>query len=189
MRGQWIELGLQVLAAEGEPGLRIDRLAERLGRSKGSFHHHFQGAADYRRALLERYEQLAVGDLDQAIAALGDAPPPQVFAALTARMSSAPDSLWDPELETAVRAWSFSDPEARATQERVDRARYDRMLTQWRRLTDDDARARTAARLPFLVAVGATVALPAPTPDELRAVYAMLSEFLDVAADPSGPPP
>lgn len=183
MREEWIGLGLRVLADEGEPGIRIDRLAERLGRSKGSFHHHFRGATDYKRALLERYEQLAVGDLDEAIGALGDASPQVVFAALTARMSSAPDSLWDPELEIAVRSWSFADPEARATQERVDRARYDRMLTQWRRLTDDDDRARTAARLPFLVAVGASVALPTPTPDELRAVYAMLSEFLGVAAE------
>ncbi len=183
MREEWIAQGLTVLAKEGEPGIRIDRLADRLGRSKGSFHHHFRGAADYRQALLERYETLAVGDLDEAIAAVGDALPQVVFAALTARMSSAPDSLWDPELEIAVRAWSFADPAARATQERVDRARYDRMLTQWRRLTDDEDWARTAARLPFLIAVGAAVALPTPTPDELRAVYSMLSEFLAVAAD------
>lgn len=189
MRDEWIEIGLRVLAADGEPGLRIDRLAERLGRSKGSFHHHFRGAADYRRALLERYEQLAVGDLDDAIRGLGDKPPARVFAALTDRMSSAPDSLWDPGLEIAVRAWSFADPAARVIQERVDRARYDRMLTQWRRLTDDDERARTAARLPFLVAVGASVALPTPTPDELRAVYTMLSEFLAVGAGSADAPP
>ena len=183
-RVQWLDAGLRLLAEQGEGALRIDRVAPFVGRSKGSFHHHFDGAVDYRRALLDRYEHLAVDDLDAAIAALGDAPAPAVFAALTERMSPSPDSLWNPGLETAVRAWSFFDEEARAVQERVDRARYDRMLVQWRRLTDDDRRARTAALLPFLVAVGASVALPRPTAEQLNDVYGMLSEFLDVAAKP-----
>lgn len=170
------------MAEHGEPALRIDRLAPLIKRTKGSFHHHFAGAADYRSALLERYETLAIERFDAAIASVGEAPPERVMAALTERVTDGPESIWQPELESAVRAWSFSDPFARAVQQRVDHARYDRLLTQWRRLTDDEQRARTAAMLPFLLAVGASAALPTPTTDQLHDLFTMLGDFVDIAA-------
>ncbi len=61
-RDRWIDEGLLVLAEEGAPGVRIDRIAARLGLSKGSFFHHFDGIAAYRRALLDRWESSAVRD-------------------------------------------------------------------------------------------------------------------------------
>ena len=46
-----------VLAQHGVPALRIHRLASRLGLSKGSFYHHFDGIPGYRTALLAHVEQ------------------------------------------------------------------------------------------------------------------------------------
>ena len=53
----WLDEGLRTLADEGAPALRIDRLAGRLGLSKGSFYHHFDGMAGYKDALLAHFER------------------------------------------------------------------------------------------------------------------------------------
>ncbi|MEV0081899.1 TetR/AcrR family transcriptional regulator [Saccharopolyspora sp. NPDC050642] len=39
----WLDAGLEILADQGVPALTIDRLATKLGLTKGSFYHHFGG--------------------------------------------------------------------------------------------------------------------------------------------------
>ena len=158
---------MRVLAEEGVPGVRIDRIATRLGLSKGSFFHHFDGVAAYRSALLERWEGQALHDL-------ADAPPQAILEDLAARVGT----LVDLRLEVAVRAWAFQDPEAAAAQERVDLARLAMLESIWSRIIDDPARARTAALLPHLLVIGATVALPATSREDLESVFGLLAELI-----------
>ena len=58
-RSDWLQVGLEAVVDDGPNGLRIDRLCRRLSVSKGSFHHHFSGAADFKRSLLAAYEDAA----------------------------------------------------------------------------------------------------------------------------------
>ena len=147
--------------------MRIDRIAARLGLSKGSFFHHFDGIAAYRRALLERWESTAVRDL-------GDEAPQALLEDLAARVGS----LVDLRLEVAIRAWAFHDPEAAAAQERVDLARLAALEAVWGRMVDDPDRAHTAALIPHLLVIGASVALPATSKSDLEAVFGMLAEVI-----------
>ena len=64
-----------MLAAEGAAGVRIDRIAARLGLSKGSFHHHFAGADGYKRDLLAHYEALSVDAVESASPRPATTPP------------------------------------------------------------------------------------------------------------------
>ncbi|MEU8207301.1 helix-turn-helix domain-containing protein, partial [Streptosporangium sp. NPDC049046] len=110
-RDRWLDEGIRVLAAEGASGVRIDRIAARLGLSKGSFHHHFDGAEGYKRDLLAYFERLSVEAFDRAIAEVetqGDAR--AVLGRLTELIRSRDTGLYRPQLEAAVRAWSMSDP-------------------------------------------------------------------------------
>src|SRR5438067_8491572 len=63
-RTSWIEAGLQALGVGGPDAVRIEKLAEALGVTKGGFYWHF----DDRRALLEEmldaWERVVI---DQAI--------------------------------------------------------------------------------------------------------------------------
>lgn len=173
-RDDWLDEGLRVLADEGAPGLRTDRIAARLGLTKGSFFHHFRGAADYRRALLVHYRDRAIAQVGAATNALADAPPEAAFAGLRARAAD----LLDQPLETAVRAWAFQDDDARAAQGAIDAARLDALTSVWARLVGEGDEARVAALVPHLVVIGATMALPATDAADLDRVFGLLEQLV-----------
>jgi AcrR family transcriptional regulator len=171
----WLDTGLHVLASEGADALRIDHLAKLLGVTKGSFHHHFAGAGGYKKELLAHFERIAIDALNTAIGeveAAGDAQ--ATMAHLTSLVATIKDRIYWPELEVAIRAWATSDSEVRETQERVDSARLAALQRIWRPHVADDAAARVAALLPYLVAVGATSIVPPVAADELQRVYELL---------------
>jgi AcrR family transcriptional regulator len=172
-RFDWIQAGLATVADDGPNGLRIDRLCRRLGVSKGSFHHHFAGAGDFKQALLAAYEALVIEALDQAIEQTAADSPKAALAGLTDALTKT-GGFYRPDLEVAMRAWAFSDLEARAVQERVDARRLESLQSIWSRILDDPAAVQTAALLPYLVGIGASLIQP-PTPrDDLQGVYELL---------------
>ena len=146
-RSDWIQAGLVAVADNGPDGLRIDRLCRHLGVSKGSFHHHFAGAGDFKQTLLAAYEALVVEALNQAIEQTAADNPKAALAGLTAAITSR-DSFYRPDLEVAMRAWAFSDPEVRAVQERVDTRRLESLqghLVQNSRRSRGSAHSRTTS--------------------------------------------
>jgi len=60
MQQRWLDLGLETLRENGTTGLRIDRLAGRLGVTKGSFYAHFSSKNDYLTALCEHWQHQAM---------------------------------------------------------------------------------------------------------------------------------
>jgi AcrR family transcriptional regulator len=173
-RSRWLDSGLEALAAEGPDGLKIDRLVRRVGLTKGSFFHHFTGAAAYKTALLERLEVAATAALDEAAASPPTLEAHQLLQELTGRIGRPGSGLWRPELETALRAWSFTDAEVRQTQARIDRRRLAGLEAIWRRVEPDQQQARTKALLPYLVAVGASMSSVVVDSEELQQVYELL---------------
>jgi AcrR family transcriptional regulator len=185
-RRDWLEAGLGALAQDGPNSLRIDRLCRRLNVSKGSFHHHFAGTRDFKQSLLIAYENLVVESLDQAINQTEGTTPHATLANLTAAITN-PQSFYRPKLEVALRAWAFSDPEVRSVQERVDLRRLESLQAIWSKIYRDPAEARTAALVPYLVAIGASLAQP-PTPsDELQRVYELLLKLVPDQTQGNGP--
>ena len=172
-RSDWLEAGLASLAQDGPNGLRIDRLCRRLEVSKGSFHHHFAGAADFKQALLGTYETRVVAALDEAIEQMTGTTPKAALAGLTAAITGS-ESFYRLDLEVAMRAWAYSDPEVRAVQERVDERRLQSLQAIWSKILNDSEAAYTAALVPYLVGIGASLIQP-PTPqDQLQRVYELL---------------
>ncbi|MFE6964743.1 TetR/AcrR family transcriptional regulator [Agromyces sp. NPDC057679] len=184
-RERWLDEGLAVLATEGAPALRIDRLAARLGVTKGSFHHHFDGAGAYKQALLAYYEQRTITSIDEGIAARGAGGTRATLEWLSELALAPGPSIRPTELDAAVRAWAHTDGDARATQARIDARIIDALQAVWRPATSSDAAARTAALVPYLVSVGAAATVPPIGTDELRAVYELLLEIAPVAGEPS----
>ncbi|MEV6160220.1 TetR/AcrR family transcriptional regulator [Nonomuraea sp. NPDC052129] len=174
-RDRWLNEGLKVLAEEGEAGIRIDRIAARLNLSKGSFHHHFDGAEGYKKALLAHFEHLSIEMFENAISEAGESAGARVILArLTKLVRPGGTGLYRPELDIAVRAWATWDADVRAVQTRLDEARLSALQRVWRSVVASDEEARTAALLPYLLAVGATVVFPPIDADQLRDLYEIL---------------
>jgi AcrR family transcriptional regulator len=188
----WLEAGLAALAEDGPNGVRIDRLCRRLSVSKGSFHHHFAGASEFKQALLATYEIRAVKALNLAIEQTKAVTPKDALAGLTAAITSR-EGFYRPDLEVAMRAWAFSDVEVRAVQERIDEGRLESLRRIWSQILDDPAAAYTAALLPYLVGIGGSLIQPPTPPDQLQRVYELLlGSVPDEAArhaERSGPTP
>jgi AcrR family transcriptional regulator len=172
-RTDWIQAGLAAVADNGPNGLRIDSLCRRLGVSKGSFHHHFAGSGDFKKTVLAAYETLVVEALDQAIDSTAADSAKAALAGLTAAVAGT-ESFYRPDLEVAMRAWAFSDPEVRDVQERIDTRRLESLERIWSRILADPAEVHTAALLPYLVGIGASLVQPPTPPDQLRSVYELL---------------
>lgn len=181
-RDRWLDEGLRVLATDGASGVRIDRIAARLGLSKGSFHHHFDGAEGYKHDLLAYYEALSVAALDDAISATGaDASAREVLQSLTHLVNAERPDLYRPELDMAVRAWALFDPEVRQVQQRVDAARIAALERVWQRAVSDPVEARRSALLPYLLAVGAAMVVPPIGAEDLRGLYELLLPLVPAA--------
>lgn len=174
-RDRWLNEGVEVLAEEGASGVRIDRIAARLGLSKGSFHHHFDGAADYKRQLLTYVEDRQISAFARAIEepADGGTAPQETLRSLVALLGTSLD-LYRPRLETALRAWALTDQDAARTQAGIDEARLNGLRGIWRQITDDEDVVDTAALLPYVIALGATVIMPPLDIDHLQRLYAMI---------------
>jgi len=171
-KDRWIDEGMAVLREQGIDGVRVDRIAVRLGLTKGSFNHHFRGVGEYHRALLQRYERESVAMAERAVSQLADLSPQDALVALPAYVS------FDARSEAAIRGWAFQDDEARAVLERVDELRLHTLIGLWRNVVADSTQARSAAMVPYLVMIGATVALPTPTDAEMRELFALLATLV-----------
>jgi len=168
-RTEWLDAGFELLADEGAPAVTIDRLTAKLCVTKGSYYHHFKGAAGYRTALMEYFEAQFTTRLIDTIEREPDAEPSAKLQHLLRLVLSDMDVA---ALEIAVRAWALQDPEVRAAQERVDRARTEYLKELCRGLKSDVDPDRFAELL-YLILVGAEQVLPTVTRTDLREIYAL----------------
>ena len=142
----WCAAGLALLRDEGVDALTVERLCAALGRTKGSFYHHFRDLDAYLAALLERWEEELT---DAPIRAAAGEPDPR-------RRGLRLDELvrrLDHRLDLAVRAWALRDRRARAAMERVDRRRVDHVAGLYRE--SGRRQARLLAELEYAAFVGA----------------------------------
>ena len=106
----WIQAGYAILAEEGIKALKVDRLCERLGVTKGSFYWHFEGMPRYRAALIAAWGELRDEDR-RSFDDMADLDPRERLA----RMMSALVSPRHWTLERAMREWARLDESVAAS--------------------------------------------------------------------------
>jgi AcrR family transcriptional regulator len=171
---EFLDAGLELLATEGAPAVTIERLTGELGLTKGSYYHHFGSAAGYKKALLDYFEAqytTRLIDIIEGETAGADAKLRHLLLLVLAD----PDSA---ALEIAVRAWALQDPEVRAAQERVDKARMAYLEKLCRGLGADVDPDRFAQLL-YLILIGAEQVLPPIGKKDLREIYDLALRLID----------
>ncbi|WP_438021862.1 TetR/AcrR family transcriptional regulator [Sorangium sp. So ce233] len=182
-REDWLDQGLDVLRDGGEGALTIEGLCARLGRTKGSFYHHFQDVAAFLDALLARWEARHTSAPIQHAEA-GGAPEER-----KQRLSAVVQSL-DGRLDLAVRAWALRDERAAAVLRRVDARRVDYLAS----LHVSQGRARDAAlllaRLEYAAFIGAQQLFSDLPAESTRSLELALDRALELLAGdlPASPP-
>ncbi|MEM1023120.1 MAG: TetR/AcrR family transcriptional regulator [Myxococcota bacterium] len=129
------------LSEEGVEQVRVERLAKRLGVSKGSFYWHFDGRPALLDAVLDRWETVATTAIIEQVETLAGPPKDRLWTLMTITFRT---SVEADRMEAALRAWAAADPPTRKTVRRVDRRRlrYVEGLLQEAGLAKPQARQR-----------------------------------------------
>lgn len=143
----YFDVALELLADGGAARLTIANLCERLGVTKGSFYHHFEGQAAFRDALLRHWEGLVEEVRQAEVAAAAD--PHQRLEALKQLGVAA-----DHRAETALRAWARTDPVVAAAQRRLDEVRQEHLTAAFVDVGIEAGHARVLARIGLTILVG-----------------------------------
>ncbi|MDX8356514.1 TetR/AcrR family transcriptional regulator [Sphingopyxis terrae] len=147
----WIETGRRILVEEGAAEVKIDRLAKRLGVSRGGFYHHFRTRAEFMAELLSLWERtcqfLPQGKPGRTPAEA------KAWIELSVERLIAEDG-YDPLFDMAVRAWARFDQMASWAIERADRQRIDGLEAAFQSLGYSGEQARIRARVFYYHQIG-----------------------------------
>jgi AcrR family transcriptional regulator len=137
----WVRAALEIMASEGIGGVRIPRLCERLGVTKGSFYWHFADLDAFLAAIADQWEA-GEGtfrlDHELSIDAL-------VGAFVDHRLS---------RLERAMRDWARTDERAKSAIRASDERAFAKLVTVFESLGFDHADADVRAKVLFYAGVG-----------------------------------
>lgn len=149
-RGDWIAAALELLYSEGIDAVRITRLAETLGMTRGSFYWHFKDRDDLCAALIAHWERTntaailsAVADskcLDEGVLDLFD--------------TWLDGEVFQPRLDSAMRDWARRSTEVRTAVELADAARINAVAAMFARHGFEDTEALIRARIIYFTQVG-----------------------------------
>jgi AcrR family transcriptional regulator len=164
----YFKAGMQLLAEGGIAAVTIANVCARLHVTKGSFYHHFESGSAFHAALLGYYEEEYAHRRIEAVDTIKD-----TAGRLDALLERGVDR--DHEAESALRAWSRSDPLAAEVVQRVDAARTRYLADFFAGQGIPQEEARVHADIALAIVAGAQ-AMRRIT--DRRKVRAMLSEHV-----------
>ena len=167
--GHWIDTAIDVLAEEGVAGLRVEVLAKRCKVTKGSFYWHFKDRQALFDAVLERWKEGRIRDIEKTTASL----PGDELAQLNYVIDvyGASRNRKGISIELAIRDWARHDVRAASIVEEVDLYRLEctRKLFMATGMTDGEAKSRSL--LLYACVFGLSLMRYAPfadNPEELK---------------------
>ncbi|MCT2401566.1 TetR/AcrR family transcriptional regulator [Novosphingobium mangrovi (ex Huang et al. 2023)] len=168
----WLQTGVKLLAEEGVSALTVDRLSATVGRSKGSFYHHFQGVDGFVTALLEYWRKTQTEDVIRHVD--NEADPRTQRTALMQQAAGL-----DHDVERAIRIWGGSDASARKVIKAVDERRIAylaRILAASSALEMPEA--TDLARIEYAALIGLHQLYPEVDPEFLTPLYERLARLI-----------
>lgn len=147
----WIDAGRRMLVDEGIAKLKVDRLASRLGVSRGGFYHHFSNRDEF-------LDQL-VGHWEATCRFLPEVPPPTRPAEAIAWFDGAITRLigsdgYDYHFDFAMREWARADTRIAWAIERTDRERIETLQKFFEAIGYGGEQAATRARVFYYHQIG-----------------------------------
>ncbi|HKJ53151.1 MAG TPA: TetR/AcrR family transcriptional regulator [Gammaproteobacteria bacterium] len=149
-RFDWLQQALDIFVAEGIDAVRITRLADDLGVTRGSFYWHFDNRKDLIDALVSFWKDKntpAVVRAASRAASLADG----IFHFFETCIDAA---LFDPRLDLAIREWSRRSTVIRALLDDEDAARIEALRAFYARFGYSMPDALIRARVLYYSQIG-----------------------------------
>jgi AcrR family transcriptional regulator len=149
-RTTWVEQGLRALGVGGPDAVRIEKLAQALGVTKGGFYGHFDGRPALLEEMLEAWERVGVDEVMKRVEEEGgDAR--QKVRRLFAVVMSGGDLI---NIELAIRDWARRDKAVARRLKRVDNRRMEYMRSLFRPFCSDEDDVEVRCMLSFSLWIG-----------------------------------
>lgn len=149
-RASWIDEGLRALGIGGPDAVRVEKLAETLGVTKGGFYWHFEDRPALLEEMLEAWEQLVVDQVIERVEREGGDARARLRR-LSAIASSSSDLL---KVELAIRDWARRDKTVARRLKRVDNRRMDYMRSLFGAFCPDEDEVEVRSMLVFSLFIG-----------------------------------
>jgi len=133
-RASWIEEGLRALGVGGPDAVRIEKLAQALGVTKGGFYWHFDGRPALLEEMLDAWERLVIDEAIERVESEGGderAKLRRLFA-----LASSGGDLW--KIELAIRDWARRDKAVAKRLRRLDNRRMEYMRSLFAAFCPDE---------------------------------------------------
>ncbi len=170
-RQGWLNYGLQALADNGPEGLTVEAMCTRANKTRGSFYHHFDSAADFQKKLLLWWEKTYTHDLIEKIDRLGL--PGQKLDHLNQLAAHL-----DPDIEQAFRRLATRSKDAAIICHRADNIHIDYLAKLYEQSPRFSARqAAMLARIEYAAFVGFQLVAPDAKPQEMLEMYQAFLKF------------
>lgn len=147
----WVDAGLEILRTESIEHVKVERLAARLGISKGSFYWHFKNKADLHAAILQRWKENSLIEVVEALQKPSVSAPERLKRLLELSFWSA-DIPRAADLDLAIRGWARRFGPARLAVARFDAMRIEFIQRIFLKMdfSPKDAEARAHLAYPFI---------------------------------------
>jgi AcrR family transcriptional regulator len=149
-RFDWLRTALDIFVAEGIDAVRITRLADDLGVTRGSFYWHFQNREDLINSLVSYWKDkntAAITESMTAATSLADG----IFRFFETCIDA---TLFDPRLDLALREWARRSLKIHALVQSADQARIDAVCDFYRRFDYPMPQALIRARVLYYSQIG-----------------------------------
>jgi len=146
-REEWLSKAMEVLATEGQAGLRIQGLCDKLSVSRGSFYWHFKDRDDFKHAMLEYWHDEYTAPIPDWVESEGGTPEERLD-----RLIRAVHDRDGTRYDMAVRSWAVQDPSIARLVRKTDKYRLDylRSLFSAMGFTGNELEIRTRACLSYI---------------------------------------
>ncbi|MGK8488328.1 TetR/AcrR family transcriptional regulator [Nocardia asiatica] len=168
----WVDGALALLAREGVSAVKIPRVCQELGVTKGSFYWHFDDIGQLMEAMADRWSAQQ-SEVIRALGAIESVPVEQRIANMAANLI---ERTW--AIEATVREWARSDEKVAATVRALDRQIFETVQKALLELgfAAEDARLRAGAMVYLGIGfIHGRGSLPAPTAEDARALLGLLT--------------
>jgi AcrR family transcriptional regulator len=150
-REEWIAMARKTLIREGISGVKVERLADKLGVSRGGFYWFFKNRNEMMDALLVDWENTNTLPLFDVVEKAGPDGLAQ-FKAIAELWLAEKD--FSPAYDSAIRDWARVSGRARAVVEKVDERRINLLTSICERLGFDAEEAFIRARITYFHQIG-----------------------------------